>query len=216
MEFWREIFDGYFVSTFGKVESIKRGKRRRLSPKTKKNGYLEVALSINGRRKCCLIHRLVALAFIPNPDDKPEVNHVNGDKTDNRVENLEWATASENQCHAYATGLQTVRRNEDASAAKFTNEQVRFIRDNPQGLSRAEIARMFDVHQTTISAIQLGHAYGTAGGRIRKPIDTRIPNEIRERIRAEYIPHKRGHGTTVLARKYGLGITTIKQIVNEN
>lgn len=216
IEEWREVFSGYFVSTFGNIESIKRGKRRRLSPKTRGNGYLEATFSIDGKTKSVLVHRLVAEAFIPNPENKPQINHINGVKTDNRVENLEWATATENILHALATGLMIVRQNEDNPRAKFTNEQVRYIRENPDGLTCTQLGEKFDVAHTTISAIQLGYAYGTAGGKIRDRIDTRIPDEVREQIRAEYIPRKHGHGSYALAKKYGLGVTTIKKIIHEN
>lgn len=216
VEQWKEIYPDYLVSTLGNVDSLKRGKRHRLSLHVQNNGYLKVGLSIDNQSKYFGVHRLVAMAFIPNPEGKPEVNHINGIKTDNRVENLEWATAVENQRHAYITGLQVVRQNEDAPSAKFTNEQVRYIRDNPDKLTARQIAKMFGVYHTTISAIQLGQCYQGAGGKIRNRVDTRIPDEIRAKIREEYKPKTRGCGSTALARKYGLGKTTIKKIIREN
>lgn len=80
--------------------------KRQLHPE----GYLTVTLTLDHGRKFCLVHRLVAEAFIPNPLDKPEVNHKDGDKTNNVYTNLEWVTESENSLHAYATGLRTPNR----------------------------------------------------------------------------------------------------------
>lgn len=72
---------------------------------TVNQGRAFVLLYKNGKAKRCSIHRLVAKAFIPNPDNKPEVNHIDGNPLNNHVSNLEWATRIENQRHAYATGL---------------------------------------------------------------------------------------------------------------
>ena len=116
-EQWKDIkgYEGiYQVSTLGRVRRLageietERGKRY-LPVRIKKailvDGYLYYTLYINDIEERCAAHRLVAAAFIPNPENKPHVNHLNGDKTDNRAENLEWCTRSENMRHALATGL---------------------------------------------------------------------------------------------------------------
>lgn len=97
---WKPIsgYEGYYlVSDKGDVWSVRR--KKMLAPKMQKTGYLRVALSVDGRVKNFSIHRIVALAFIPNPEGKPTVNHINENKTDNRVENLEWATTREQNTH---------------------------------------------------------------------------------------------------------------------
>lgn len=91
-------FEGlYSISKLGKVYSHKRSIE--LSPKIDKNNYEEVGLIKNGKRKYIRVHRLVAAAFIPNPENKPQVNHKDGNPRNNHVDNLEWNTGFENQKH---------------------------------------------------------------------------------------------------------------------
>ena len=87
----------YDVTESGIVVNAKTGKVLHQYKST--HGYLRVALCENGKQKRVFVHRLVAMKYIPNPHNLPQVNHKNGVKTDNRVENLEWCTASENQQH---------------------------------------------------------------------------------------------------------------------
>lgn len=91
----------YYVSSDGDVISLKRGKI--LKPQIRRN-YYSVSLSKNNKWRSYPIHRLVAEAFIPNPNNYPQVNHKNSNKLDNRAENLEWCTVSENKLHSYRAG----------------------------------------------------------------------------------------------------------------
>ena len=105
-EIWRPIlgYEGvYEVSSYGRVRSLDRydGRNHFIKGRIMKrsycsNGYLSIDLCLNGKIKKCLVHRLVALTFIPNPDNLPMVNHLDEDKTNNRVDNLEWCTAKYN------------------------------------------------------------------------------------------------------------------------
>lgn len=109
-EIWKDIknYPKYQVSNLGRVKSLnymRTNREKVLSLKTTRCGYLTFLLYKNGKRKNALVHRVVAEAFLPNLDNKPQVNHMNGDKTNNRVDNLEWATQSENEKHAFRTGL---------------------------------------------------------------------------------------------------------------
>ena len=109
-----------------------------------KNGYYVCSTKIGGRKgvdKCFKIHRLVAEAFIPNPENKPTVNHKDTNKLNNNVENLEWATHSEQTEHAYANGLISKRIGENNPAAKITNSDAWKILEARQatGLSAAKL-----------------------------------------------------------------------------
>lgn len=97
-----EPFSDYTVTADGRVFN-KDGNEMKQHPT--RCGYLQVVLSHNGYTKRCSVHRLVAAAFLPNPEGKRVVNHIDGDKTNNCVSNLEWATDHENMIHAYATSL---------------------------------------------------------------------------------------------------------------
>jgi len=88
-------YPGYYITEAGVVFSDKYGKLLEKKPKNNK-GYFEVDLYNNGKRKAFKVHRLVAEAFIPNPLNLPQVNHINEVKNDNRVENLEWCSAQQN------------------------------------------------------------------------------------------------------------------------
>jgi hypothetical protein len=107
MEIWKPITgyeDLYEISNLGNVKSLKKGfkKERILKNRPDDAGYVRVNLCSNGISKTIRNHRLVAIHFIPNPNNKSQVNHINGNKADSRVENLEWVSSIENQCHRYA------------------------------------------------------------------------------------------------------------------
>jgi len=104
-EIWADVAGAngrYQVSTFGnvlKLKSSKRSKERVVQPFIGHNGYKVIKLMYSGKRIGTGVHRVVALAFIPNPENKPHVNHKDGNKLNNHVSNLEWMTAVENKQH---------------------------------------------------------------------------------------------------------------------
>lgn len=117
-EIWKEIprYNGaYLISNFGNMKSTERYcyhgdkpwlvKERLLSKVVGHTGYIEYQVTYNKKHRSEKAHRLVAEAFIPNPENKPQVNHIDGNKQNNRVENLEWCTNGENSKHAFRTGL---------------------------------------------------------------------------------------------------------------
>ena len=158
---WIKNYEGiYMISTKGRFASFKRGRVTILNPHLN-NGYLQVTLCKNGKCKMGLIHRLVAEAFIPNPENKPEVDHRDTNKTNNCVENLRWATEKEN--YQYASEARLIKIGENNTSAKLTEEQVRYIRKvyipyHPEFGAKA-LAKKFGVHRETIYSIVSGKSW---------------------------------------------------------
>lgn len=102
-EFLETKISGYYVNRFGEVLSLKGKVPKYKTQRKRKNGYYEVCLGLGKTRKQThmLVHRLIAETFIPNPNNLPQVNHIDGDKSNNCVENLEWCTCSQNQIHKF-------------------------------------------------------------------------------------------------------------------
>lgn len=126
MEIWKTIYDGYQVSNLGRVKSLKNGVEKILKHRQRK-GYYLVQLYIEGRKIYPSVHKLVALAFVPNLENKPDINHLNGNKADNRALNLEWCTKSENQIHSVYVLKRGIRTT--PVLCLETNEEYRSIQE---------------------------------------------------------------------------------------
>jgi len=169
-EIWKDIqgYEGlYQISNLGRVKSFPRltnrgsgsyiTKERILKNTLMTIGYNRVELSINSERKFYSIHRLVAIHFIANPENKPQVNHINGIKHDNRIKNLEWCTAIENSRHAFKTGLHGSRKGEKHSKSKLKDTDIYKIKALlKNNISCKEISMLFSVSPQAISDIKFG------------------------------------------------------------
>ena len=167
-ERWKDIigYEGYYqVSSHGRVKSLSRkvngGNNIRntkeiiLKQKPNKYGYSRIILGFEGNLKAKNVHRLVAEAFIDNTLNKPCVNHIDGDKFNNKLENLEWCTYKENVIHAISTGLTDGKNN-----AILSKEQVVKIRELlKKGWRQKDIAASFNISKTTVGNINTGKTY---------------------------------------------------------
>jgi hypothetical protein len=158
-ETWIAFANGYEVSNIGNVRSIDRViktarypmnlKGRILRPAIDKKGYKRVAIMVDGKLITLKVHRIVAKAFIDNLNNKPQVNHIDGIKTNNHVSNLEWMNNSENVQHAFDNGLMKAKRLHESHRSKQTKEGIErmcFLRS--LGMSYQSIAKEVGVSKS--------------------------------------------------------------------
>ena len=156
-----ELFNGLKikVTSDGKIYSLDRKtirkngridnrKGKELKPKVDRYGYESVTLTKDGLRKSYTVHRLVATAFIDNPEVKPTVNHINGNKRDNRIENLEWATHKEQKRHSIDNGL--CQKNIDALQKWNKRVSIKVVFNGVRYDSINQAARENNVHERLV------------------------------------------------------------------
>lgn len=171
-EIWKDIegFNGFYqVSNLGRVKSLggwcgtaKKKERIRTLSHTK-DGYLKVRLMYKGKDITCRVHRLVAEAFIPNPKNLETVNHIDGNKENNVVNNLEWCDRTYQMEHAYKLKLKTSRLGSDNTNAKLTDEDIKYIKSVYKKYSRefntVSLAKKFNVTNRVIGLIVNNKTY---------------------------------------------------------
>ena len=170
MENWKPVvgYEGlYEVSDQGRVRSVdritrdgRRWKGRVLSTSKVSSGYLHTVLSVDGKYDHVYVHRLVADAFVPNPQGKLEVNHKDGNKKNNVASNLEWVTHSENGLHSFRVlGRKAAKSmlGKPSPCRKLTDEQVAEIRTGKK--SCYALAREYGVSDSTIQNVRNGVSY---------------------------------------------------------
>lgn len=150
----------YSIDEGGNVHNLKTNTI--LKHILKKNGYLVITLySENPRYYQVGIHRLLAIAFIPNPHDKKEVNHKDGNKQNNNLDNLEWVTSRENNIHALKTGLRRINHGEKHNWCKTTTEELaRLVKENIKlGLTNRQIANKLNIPHYNVYDIRVGKSW---------------------------------------------------------
>jgi transposase len=225
-EEWRPVagFEGYYsVSNLGNVRRDAPGPKtwpgRLLNQIPTQHGYFSVGLSRPGvKQRPLMVHRLVCTAFFgPAPTPKHEPNHKNGIKTDNRVENLEWATRQQNMQHAYDTGLHGFYKGSQASAAKLNEEQVAEILQLIAARAyHKDIAKRFGISMKMVSEIALRNhwthvaIHENFGGR-RKGRQVLTESQVRE-IKLLLQTTKRKHGD--IGKQFGVAASTVFHIAH--
>ena len=155
---WKEAygFNNYLCNENGEIYSLLRNKI--LKGRSLK-GYKRVALMKDGKTIDVLVHRLIAQTFLPNPENKPYINHIDGDKTNNSVSNLEWCTQKENVQHAIETGLKD-DRGTHSPRASCNEEKLKEIRSLiSEGKRNEEIAKIIGVSKDVVRYIRCNRTY---------------------------------------------------------
>lgn len=148
-------FNDYYINDNGEVFSMKSGVATSIALRKGSKGYIYVEIWNNNQRKHLKVHRLVDELFIPNPYNKPCVNHVDGNKNNNNIKNLEWVTDLENHKHAVVNKLHA--HGESLWTAKLSNENILFIRTHYKPYDKKyggiQLSKLFNVSPQHINLI---------------------------------------------------------------
>lgn len=172
MDKWKDIknYEGlYKISSLGEIKNLKHKKEKEVKQVLQKTGYLKVILIKDKKPKAFYVHRLVAQAFIPNIENKSQVNHKDGNKQNNNINNLEWNTPKENVKHAYKNGLSVISDKQKQNMSKIKSKKVDQYDLNGNFIktwkSLTEVEKELKISDSTISACCNGKKYyKTAGG----------------------------------------------------
>lgn len=147
-------FNNYYATTSGEIYSTKGISPRLMKQNLDTSKYYRIQLKVDGKAKSCLVHRLLAITFIPNPDNLPQVNHIDGNKLNNSLSNLEWCSHSHNQKHAYKTGLNSSVG--ESNNRSLLNEKVVIEIYNKllDGARISELCKFYNVKSGTIGSIK--------------------------------------------------------------
>lgn len=199
---WRDVvgYEGlYQVSDDGLVKNKKTGRDlARLSTM----GYMKVNILKGGRSSYTFVHRLVAFAFVPNPDGKPHINHKNGLRSDNRPGNLEWCTIKENNAHARdVLKSHTVNRKRD-SGRSSKDDVLQIVQMYKNGSHGTQIARSFNLDPSTVYNILRGDTWSWLTGITSGDVVRGVSEEKMEAVRRMALDWNSGMTTDELCKKY--------------
>lgn len=177
-EIWKPVpgFEKlYLVSNTGRIKAnakavstsrngtiyVAQRKERELSFTIDRYGYYKVVLQENKRKKFTTVHRVVGAAFISNPQNLPQINHKDGNKLNNNVDNLEWCTSQQNVVHAYKTGLsKNVQKGENHHLTNLTNDLVIKIRQEmKEGKRNKDIEKEYNLSRSAVSRIRNNQSF---------------------------------------------------------
>ena len=168
-EIWCDLvgYEGFYqVSNYGRLKSLHRKTEKIIGSNKDSDGYPRCSLCKNGTHKSLKVHQFVSLCFIPNPQNKPLINHKNGDKENNCVWNLEWVTNRENVLHSLELGLQKPLSGENCSHSVLTNKEVKRIREMyipyDEEFGGTALAKIFNVNVSVIRNIVQNRTYKDA------------------------------------------------------
>jgi len=204
----------YFVSRTGSVISFFKNEKNEIKGSIGSNGYKCVTFRSGSIEKKYSIHRLVAEAFVPNPENKPYVNHLDGDKLNNNDWNLEWTTAKENVRHAISTGLNKCfgENHFNANISEFDAKSIISKYDNGKQVS--EIASVYKVSEGTIYNILSGRGWKHLHGSVkyeRRELGARL---TKDHITTIKTLKSTGHKNREIAKELGVSETQIHYVVS--
>lgn len=203
---WEGKETHYAIGDHGSVYNLKKGTF--LSSSVVRRGYLRVSLRINKKPIGFFVHRLVAITYIPNPENKPQVNHIDGVKTNNCVSNLEWVTNQENLEHAIRTGL---RYSVDIDL-DTVHKICKMLEDRV--LSNKDIAKYFNLYVSVIRGIREGRYYREISEKYNIPY-SRHSKLTEEDVRKICKMRQDGHTNPEISKATGINVNTISGLLRK-